>query len=257
LPDGLLLRADGIEVTERQIEQEIAQNPPAIQPQLQRAAILVLEKHATGLLLERAARTREAPDGSGTSASGEELAAHLLRTIGSQATVSDAEMEAFHRANLEMFEGASLEAVRPGLAQYLLQQKRQQLVEEHIRTLGQRVEIVVNEAWAIKQAERVQDNPVDRARRSGQPSLVDFGAHGCTACDMMTPILESLARRYEGRANVLFVPVREEQVLAMRYGIQSIPVQVFFDGEGREVFRHQGFLAQEAIERKLGEMGVQ
>jgi len=59
-----------------------------------------------------------------------------------------------------------------------------------------------------------------------------------------------------GHPNVLFVHVREEQVLAARYGVQSIPVQVFFDKDGREVFRHVGFFPQEELEKKLAEMGV-
>jgi thioredoxin 1 len=44
--------------------------------------------------------------------------------------------------------------------------------------------------------------------------------------------------------------------LAARYGIQSIPVQIFFDKDGKEVFRHVGVFPQEEIEKKLAEMGV-
>jgi len=53
------------------------------------------------------------------------------------------------------------------------------------------------------------------------------------------------------------VHVQEEQVLAARYGIESIPVQVFFDKNGKEVFRHTGFFPQNEIEKKLTKMGVQ
>jgi thioredoxin 1 len=73
---------------------------------------------------------------------------------------------------------------------------------------------------------------------------------------MMSPILETLRKKCEGKANVVFVHVREEQILAARYGIQSIPVQVFFDRSGKEMFRHVGFFPQEEMERKLAEMGV-
>jgi len=107
-----------------------------------------------------------------------------------------------------------------------------------------------------KQAVLARDNPVDKARDSGKPSLVDFGATGCGPCDMMTPILENLKVKYEGKLNVLFVHVRERQILGAKYGIQTIPVQVFFDKDGKEVFRHVGFFPQEEIERKLAEMGV-
>ena len=55
---------------------------------------------------------------------------------------------------------------------------------------------------------------------------------------------------------MLFVHVGEQEILASRYGIQSIPVQVFYDNKGKEIFRHTGFFAQPEIEKKLVEMGV-
>jgi thioredoxin 1 len=72
----------------------------------------------------------------------------------------------------------------------------------------------------------------------------------------MAPILESLRREYEGKANVIFVHVGEQQVLASRYGIRAIPVQVFFDRSGQEVSRHVGFFAEDDIKAKLREAGV-
>ena len=54
-----------------------------------------------------------------------------------------------------------------------------------------------------------------------------------------------------------FDQVREKQVLAGRFGIQSIPVQVFFDKTGNEVFRHTGFFAEKEVLNQLQKMGVQ
>jgi len=74
---------------------------------------------------------------------------------------------------------------------------------------------------------------------------------------MMAPILEELKTEYAGKANVLFVHVRQEQILAARFGIQSIPVQVFFDKGGQEVFRHTGFFPKEEILKQLRSIGVE
>jgi len=59
------------------------------------------------------------------------------------------------------------------------------------------------------------------------------------------------------RANIIMVQVREHQYLSSRYGVRSIPVQVIFDADGREVFRHTGFLPKAIIIEKLGAVGVQ
>jgi len=74
---------------------------------------------------------------------------------------------------------------------------------------------------------------------------------------MMQPILDNLRRDFGDRLNVVFVHVGEEQVLGARYGIRSIPVQVFYDGRGEEVFRHVGFFAQEEVLKQLARMGVE
>jgi thioredoxin 1 len=130
------------------------------------------------------------------------------------------------------------------------------VIAKYIETLGQRTPIEVSAAWVKEQAALAKDNLVDKARTSGRPSMVDFGASGCQPCELMAPILETLKKKHEGKANILFVHVREMQVLAARYGVQSIPVQVFFDKDGKEVFRHVGFFSQDEIEKKLAELGV-
>ncbi len=86
--------------------------------------------------------------------------------------------------------------------------------------------------------------------------MVEFGATGCVPCDMMTPILADLRKKFPGKLNVLFVHVGQEQILGARFGIQSIPVQVFFDQNGREFFRHTGFFPQAEVEKKLAQLGL-
>lgn len=75
-------------------------------------------------------------------------------------------------------------------------------------------------------------------------------------CDMMQPILNNLRKKYPGKLNVVFVHVRENQVLGVRFGTRAIPVQVFFDRNGEEIFRHEGFLPQEKVMEVISRMGV-
>jgi thioredoxin 1 len=117
--------------------------------------------------------------------------------------------------------------------------------------------VEVSATWTKEQSILAKDNPVDKARASGKPSLVDFGSTGCRPCDMLAPILETLRKKYVGKLNVVFVHVGQEQILATRYGVQTIPMQFFYDKNGKEVFRHVGFFAQPEIEKILAQMGVE
>jgi len=258
LPEGILLRAGKLTVTQKEVDAEIGNAPEAVREQLRTNALFLLEQMATRRLLQQEARSAAAKDGGDADRlSDQELLKAYFGKLTADVKVSDAEMAEFHRKNKAMVGGQPLEAVKESIANYLQQQKQQQVVNEHVRTLGQRMKIEIDAAWLKTQAELARDNPVDKARASGKPSLVDFGAKGCIPCDKLAPILAAMRTKYDGKANVVFVSVREQQILAFRYGIRSIPVQIFFDKDGREVFRHTGFWPQEQLEKKLAELRVE
>jgi thioredoxin 1 len=79
------------------------------------------------------------------------------------------------------------------------------------------------------------------------PRLVDLGAGKCIPCKAMAPILEELRSEYAGVFEVVFVDVWENPDAAKPYNINLIPTQVFFDAEGKELWRHEGFLGKADI----------
>ena len=90
----------------------------------------------------------------------------------------------------------------------------------------------------------------------GMPRLLDLGSKGCTACTMLEPVLEALRSNHVGRLQVDFIDVWEHEEVATDYGIEIIPVQIFFDATGRELYRHQGFISAQDIEAKFEELGI-
>jgi len=68
------------------------------------------------------------------------------------------------------------------------------------------------------------------ARTDGGPLLVDFWAEWCGPCRLMGPIVDKLATRFKGKARVGKVDVDENQSLAARYGVLSIPTLLIFKG---------------------------
>lgn len=80
--------------------------------------------------------------------------------------------------------------------------------------------------------------------------LVDFFATWCGPCKMLAPVLEELSSQYEGKAAIVKVDVDQEQELASRFGVMSIPTMVLFKN-GEAVKQVVGFQAKPQIENLL------
>lgn len=89
------------------------------------------------------------------------------------------------------------------------------------------------------------------------PRLVDIGSDTCIPCKMMEPILDELKKEYAGSFKVDFLDVKKNPAFAEEYGIRLIPTQIFYDADGKECFRHEGFISKEDILAKWGELGVE
>jgi len=88
------------------------------------------------------------------------------------------------------------------------------------------------------------------------PRLLDLGAGKCIPCKMMAPVLEELKQAYQGRLDVVFIDVWEDSAPAEKYGVSTIPTQIFLDAKGKELFRHEGFFSREEILAKWKELGL-
>jgi thioredoxin 1 len=90
----------------------------------------------------------------------------------------------------------------------------------------------------------------------GMVNMVDLGANECIPCKMMVPIMEKVKKKYQGKAAIVFIDVWKNKEPAKRFGIRAIPTQIFFDKEGKEVHRHEGFMGEAEIDRIFKKMGV-
>ena len=66
-----------------------------------------------------------------------------------------------------------------------------------------------------------------------KPALIDFYADWCGPCRQAAPILEELAKEYEGQIYIYKIDTEKEQELAAVFGIRSIPAFLFVPQEGR------------------------
>ncbi len=257
LAKGTLLQAGELTIGEKDVTGQIAEAPEELREQLKKNAFFLLEQMATEKLLLLVAKAEAARTDKDLSKAGDgKIIEGYFEKLTNKTKVTDEETADFYKKNRDMFAGARLDQVKPQIGQYLLQEKKQEAVAEHLRILGKSVTIVVSASWVKAQAAPARDNPVDKARWSGKPSLVAFSDASCCGPDMVLPALDSLKQKHAERLNVVYIEARQEQVLTARYNARSIPTLIFYDKDGKEVLRHVGFFPQDEIEKELAKIGV-
>lgn len=122
--------------------------------------------------------------------------------------------------------------------------------------------LVFAAAFVLRESPERAPGPEMSARMTEQvqtalPRLVDLGSDRCIPCKKMAPILAELAEEHRGSLVVEVLDVWKDPDLGQSWGVRVIPTQIFIDASGEERFRHEGFMAKDAILEKWRDLGVE
>ena len=83
--------------------------------------------------------------------------------------------------------------------------------------------------------------------------IIDFFATWCGPCHMLTPVLQSIDKKYVGEVEIYKVNVDESQENAIRYGVNAMPTLIFFK-DGEEIERQVGYMDEEELSKLVEEI---
>jgi len=204
---------------------------------------------------------REKKDPEASVSSDEALIKEFLeKRFASVHAVSRQEGETFYEIYKDRMEGKPLEQVAPMIEQIIRQGKQQKQLEQFIGDLRKNASVEINHDRLKKLAAKPPDSNTEedfsKALKSRKPVLVDFGSNSCIPCRQMRPILQEIRKEHSGKTEVLVIDVYKYQNLAREHKIRIIPTLIFFDSNGKEVHRHQGFMSKKVILEQLKKTGV-
>lgn len=103
--------------------------------------------------------------------------------------------------------------------------------ENKTETMGKPVHLT--KADFLAKVDNYEANPNEWKYLGDKPCIIDFYADWCNPCKMVAPILEELAKEYEGQIYIYKVNTEDEQELAAAFGIRSIPSLLFVPMTGQ------------------------
>ena len=101
-----------------------------------------------------------------------------------------------------------------------------------------------------------KNNPTEWKYLGDKPAVIDFYASWCGPCKMMAPIMDELAKEYEGKVYIYKTDTEAEEELAQIFGIRSIPSLLFIPMDGKPMMS-QGALPKAELKKIINEnLGV-
>ena len=88
--------------------------------------------------------------------------------------------------------------------------------------------------------------------KGDKPAIIDFYASWCGPCKMLAPVLEELAKEYEGQIYIYKVDTEAEEELSRAFGIRSIPTMLFVPMNGQPMMT-QGALPKAELDKIIKE----
>lgn len=185
----------------------------------------------------------------------------LEKRFSTPPDVSEKEVESFFKAHKDRMGDMQLEQAAPMIEQLLSQGKQEEEYMSFLDELRSKANVEIDHDRLKAIAAKTTDGTNTKeefysALKSGRPILVDFGANSCIPCRQLRPILDEIRKEKAGKVEVLVIDVYKHQDLSREYKVQVIPTLVFFDANGNEVFRTQGFMPKAALLEHLAKIGV-
>jgi len=110
--------------------------------------------------------------------------------------------------------------------------------------------IHLTKAEFLSKVVNFEKNPTEWKYLGDKPCIIDFYASWCGPCKTIAPILEDLAKEYDGQIYIYKINTEEEQDLAAAFGIQSIPTILFCPMKGDPQMA-QGALPKESFKEAI------
>ena len=99
---------------------------------------------------------------------------------------------------------------------------------------------------AVAQESRLPEIPI-----KSTVTVLSLGAEICLSCQRTNSAISELQREYQGRAAIISLDIQEHKGLGDQCRVRAVPTQIFYDRNGKERYRHEGYLSKKRCAEQL------
>lgn len=254
----VLAIVEGDEITKKELKSQYKKLLPKYQDMFKNNKDGYLEQLISRkILVQKATEKGYIADDNSSKSKEEAGIQKLISDIVNEIDIPESDIKQFYQENKGQMRGAPYEQVKNDIRNYLLQQKQDELTQQYIEEISKEADVTLNEDWIAEQLAAKPKNPLTDALQNKLPTVLDLGSEMCIPCKKMIPIFAELEKELAGKANVILLQIDDYRDLASKYNVRVIPTQIFFDKNGEQYWRHEGFLSKEDILAKLKETGAE
>ncbi|MFQ3550166.1 MAG: thioredoxin family protein [Armatimonadota bacterium] len=257
LADGVVLDAGDYKLKAEDVDKELERIADTYKAQFKNNKFFLLENMTAQNLVTKEANKWADENNVDKDNPEVDVLQKYFDSIASKVTVSDEEAKAFYDANKDMIGDQTYDDIKNDIIEYLKADKQQSEINNWVNKLSDRIEIKVDKKWTQEQYDLALDNELDKARKNAKlPTMAFFFSTTCKPCADTKPHVQSIKTEFADKLNVVSISTNDNFVLSERYGIEVVPIIVFFDKDGKEVSRNTGYISKEDLTAKLKDVGV-
>jgi len=128
--------------------------------------------------------------------------------------------------------------------------------QKRILLIGISIAIIATISIAVMKKQTPVTQGISQLIKNDKPVIYELGSNSCSSCIAMMEVMKKVEANHKDNIQVITIDVFQDEKSTEPFNIRVIPTQVVRDKNGKEIYRHEGFISYEALTAKLYNLGI-
>lgn len=128
--------------------------------------------------------------------------------------------------------------------------------QKRILLVGITIAIIGVVTFAVLKKQNPMAQGISQIIENDKPVIYELGSNSCSSCIAMIEVMKKVEANHKDDIQIIKIDVFQDEKSTEPFNIRAIPTQIVQDKNGKEIYRHKGFISYEALTAKLDNLGI-